>query len=137
SLAAARAIMTTDTVPKEIAVEFMLKGRTVRLGGIAKGSGMIHPNMATMLAFLTTDAAVAPAALQQALRRSAQRTYNRITVDGDTSTNDMVVIMANGLAGHDPVEADEDRKSTRLNSSHVKNSYAVFCLKKKRSMRQG
>lgn len=107
SLAAARAIMTTDTVPKEIAVEFMLKGRTVRLGGIAKGSGMIHPNMATMLAFLTTDAAVAPAALQQALRRSAQRTYNRITVDGDTSTNDMVVIMANGLAGHDPVEADD------------------------------
>ncbi|MBO8142715.1 MAG: bifunctional glutamate N-acetyltransferase/amino-acid acetyltransferase ArgJ [Firmicutes bacterium] len=100
---AAEAIMTTDTVPKEIALELPLKGRTVRIGGIAKGSGMIHPNMATMLAFLTTDAAVEPEALRVALRRSVERTYNRISVDGDTSTNDMVILMANGAAGHPPI----------------------------------
>ncbi len=104
---AAEAIMTTDTVPKQIAVEFELKGHTVRIGGMAKGSGMIHPNMATMLAFVTTDAAIEPAALQAVVRRSVERTYNRITVDGDTSTNDMVVVMANGMAGS-PVLTLED-----------------------------
>jgi len=100
---AAQAIMTTDTVPKQIAIEFELKGKPVRIGAMAKGSGMIHPNMATMLAFVTTDAAIEPAALQAVMRRSVDRTYNRISVDGDTSTNDMAVIMANGLAGHEPI----------------------------------
>ncbi len=107
SMAAARAIMTTDTRPKQIAVELTLKGKTVRIGAIAKGSGMIHPNMATMLAFVTTDAAVAPETLQQVVSRSVERTYNRITVDGDTSTNDMVVVLANGLAENEPLHADD------------------------------
>lgn len=104
---AAEAIMTTDKVPKELAIELEIKGRPVRIGAIAKGSGMIHPNMATMLAFVTTDAAIEPAALQAVLRRSVERTYNRISVDGDTSTNDMVVVLANGLAGHAPLTLDD------------------------------
>ncbi len=97
---AATAIMTTDTVPKEIAVEFTLGGRPCRIGAIAKGSGMIHPNMATMLSFITTDAAISPQMLDRSLREVVQDTYNMISVDGDTSTNDMVAIMANGLAGN-------------------------------------
>lgn len=105
--AAARAIMTTDTVAKEISIEFQLKGHTVRIGGMAKGSGMIHPNMATMLSFITTDAAIQPAALQHVLTHSTGRTYNRITVDGDTSTNDMVIVLANGLAGHECIGMDD------------------------------
>ncbi|MCX7572024.1 bifunctional glutamate N-acetyltransferase/amino-acid acetyltransferase ArgJ [Tumebacillus sp. DT12] len=99
----AQAILTTDTGSKEIAVQLTVDGRLVTLGGAAKGSGMIHPNMATMLAFVTTDAAVEPAALQTLLRRTTDQTYNRITVDGDTSTNDMVLVMANGLAGNAPL----------------------------------
>jgi glutamate N-acetyltransferase/amino-acid N-acetyltransferase len=98
--AAAEAIMTTDTFSKTAAVQFSLGGKTVTLGGIAKGSGMIHPNMATMLAFLTTDCHISPALLQEALRASAVRTYNRISVDGDTSTNDMTAILASGAAGN-------------------------------------
>ena len=97
---ACEAIMTTDTKQKEIAVEFTLGGKTCRLGGIAKGSGMIHPNMATMLVFLTTDAAISPAMLSKALQGDIQNTFNMISVDGDTSTNDMVCILANGLAGN-------------------------------------
>ena len=97
---AAEGIMTTDTVPKAVAVEFELGGKTCRLGGIAKGSGMIHPNMATMLVFLTTDAAIAPAMLQKALKGDIANTFNMVSVDGDTSTNDMVAILANGLAGN-------------------------------------
>ena len=103
---ACEAIMTTDTRKKEIAVEFSLGGRTCRLGGIAKGSGMIHPNMATMLVFLTTDAAISPAMLQKALRGDIQKTFNMISVDGDTSTNDMVTILANGLAGNAEITAE-------------------------------
>ena len=103
---ACEAIMTTDTVPKEIAVEFSLGGRTCRLGGIAKGSGMIHPNMATMLVFLTTDAAVAPAMLQRALRLDVADTFNMTSVDGDTSTNDMVTLLANGLAGNEEITGE-------------------------------
>jgi len=103
---ACEAIMTTDTVPKEIAVEFSLGGKTCRLGGIAKGSGMIHPNMATMLVFLTTDAAVAPAMLRKALRLDVADTFNMTSVDGDTSTNDMVTILANGLAGNDEITGE-------------------------------
>ncbi|MDR3278694.1 MAG: bifunctional ornithine acetyltransferase/N-acetylglutamate synthase, partial [Oscillospiraceae bacterium] len=97
---AAAAIMTTDTVKKEVAEEFEVGGKTARLGGIAKGSGMIHPNMGTMLCFLTTDCAVSAAMLQKALVRAARVSFNRISVDGDTSTNDMCAILANGKAGN-------------------------------------
>ncbi len=104
--AAAEAIMTTDTVKKEIAVEFTLGGKTCRIGGIAKGSGMIHPNMATMLVFITTDAAIAPALLQKALSGDVADTFNMISIDGDTSTNDMVVVLANGLAGNETITGE-------------------------------
>lgn len=103
---AAAAIMTTDTVAKEAAVTVELDGCTVTVGGMAKGSGMIHPNMATMLAFITTDALIAPSKLKQALSRAVDRTFNMITVDGDTSTNDMVLILANGAAGNPPLGSD-------------------------------
>jgi glutamate N-acetyltransferase/amino-acid N-acetyltransferase len=118
-LAAAQAIMTTDTFAKEAAVEFEIGGRLCRLGGIAKGSGMIHPNMATMLAFLTSDAAISPELLQNALSDDVADTFNMISVDGDTSTNDMVSIMANGMAGNPPIEAegpDFDAFKRALNS---------------------
>ena len=106
---ACAAIMTTDTKEKSVAVEFALDGKVCHLGGIAKGSGMIHPNMATMLVFLTCDAAVSPAMLQKALSGDVQNTFNMISVDGDTSTNDMVVILANGLAGNREIcEEGED-----------------------------
>ena len=98
--AAAEAIMTTDTVRKEIAVEFTAGGKTCRIGGIAKGSGMIHPNMATMLVFITTDAAISTEMLQKALSTDIQKTFNMLSVDGDTSTNDMVTVLANGMAGN-------------------------------------
>ena len=100
---AAQAIMTTDTVPKEVAVEFELGGKVCRMGGIAKGSGMIHPNMATMLVFITTDAAITPEMLQCALKGDVPNTFNMTSVDGDTSTNDMVTVLANGLAGNEPI----------------------------------
>ena len=93
---AARSIMTTDLVPKAIALETLIEGRPVRLGGIAKGSGMIHPNMATMLAFVTCDAAVSTSLWQQMLSRAADKSFNQITVDGDTSTNDCLIALANG-----------------------------------------
>ena len=102
--AAATAIMTTDTVKKEIAVSFELGGKTVRMGAIAKGSGMIHPNMGTMLAFVTTDCAVTTEMLEDALREVSARTFNRVTVDGDTSTNDTCVVLANGMAGNELIE---------------------------------
>ena len=98
--AAADAIMTTDTVMKEVAVEFTAGGKTCRLGGIAKGSGMIHPNMATMLVFITTDCAISSEMLQKALSSDIANTFNMLSVDGDTSTNDMVTVLANGLAGN-------------------------------------
>ncbi len=106
---AARAIMTTDTVKKEIAVSFTLGGKEVRMGAVAKGSGMIHPNMGTMLAFVTTDCAITREMLGDALHEVVSRTFNRVTVDGDTSTNDMCVVLANGMAGNPLVEwKDED-----------------------------
>ena len=105
SPSAAQAIMTTDTAPKELAVEFELGGKTCHIGGIAKGSGMIHPNMATMLVFLTTDAAISPEMLSVALKGDIQNTFNMVSVDGDTSTNDMVSIMANGLAGNPEIDS--------------------------------
>ena len=104
--AAAEGIMTTDTVMKEVAVEFELGGRICRLGGMAKGSGMIHPNMATMLVFLTTDAAIAPAMLKKALSTDIAGTFNMLSIDGDTSTNDMVTVLANGLAGNPEITAE-------------------------------
>ncbi len=111
---AAQAIMTTDTVKKEIAVEIELGGRTVTLGGMSKGSGMIHPNMCTMLAFITTDAAIDQPLLQKALSASVADTYNMISVDGDTSTNDTCLVLANGLAGNSRItEENQD--------------YQVFC----------
>ena len=106
SKAAAEGIMTTDTVMKEVALEFMLDGKTCHIGGIAKGSGMIHPNMATMLVFLTTDAAIAPDMLQKALSGDITNTFNMISIDGDTSTNDMVAVMANGMAGNSEITAE-------------------------------
>ena len=101
--AAGHAIMTTDTVKKEAAVETTVGGRTVRIGGIAKGSGMIHPNMGTMLCFLTTDCAISSAMIKTALLETVNVSFNRISVDGDTSTNDSCVVLANGLAGNDEI----------------------------------
>ena len=92
------AIRTTDTYEKELAVEIEIGGKTVTVGGMAKGSGMIHPNMCTMLAFISTDAVITKEALQKALSEDVDDTYNMISVDGDTSTNDTVVLLANGLA---------------------------------------
>ena len=105
---ACAAIMTTDTKKKEVAVEWTIGGKTCRIGGIAKGSGMIHPNMATMLVFLTTDCAISSEMLQKALSGDIQNTFNMISIDGDTSTNDMVVILANGLAGNEPITGEGD-----------------------------
>ncbi|MBR5111899.1 MAG: bifunctional ornithine acetyltransferase/N-acetylglutamate synthase, partial [Clostridia bacterium] len=103
---AAEGIMTTDTVKKEVAVEFELCGKTCRIGGIAKGSGMIHPNMATMLVFITTDAAISPEMLQKALSGDIKNTFNMVSVDGDTSTTDMVTVLANGMAGNEIIMSD-------------------------------
>ncbi len=111
---AAEAIMTTDTRLKEVAVSFMADGKLCKLGGIAKGSGMIHPNLATMLVFLTCDAAIAPHMLKKALADNVQDTFNMTSVDGDTSTNDMVCIMSNGLAGNTLI-------------SDTGEDYAAFC----------
>lgn len=108
---AAEGIMTTDTKLKEIAVEFEIGGRVCKMGGIAKGSGMIHPNMATMLVFITTDCAISGEMLQKALSTDIQTTFNMVSVDGDTSTNDMVTVLANGMAENEPITADgEDFK---------------------------
>ena len=104
--AAAEGIMTTDTVLKEIAVEFTVGGKVCRMGGIAKGSGMIHPNMATMLVFITTDCAIAPNMLQKALSSDIANTFNMVSVDGDTSTNDMVSVLDNGMAGNEEITAE-------------------------------
>ena len=110
--AAAVGIMTTDTVKKEIAVEFTVGGKTCHIGGIAKGSGMIHPNMATMLVFITTDCAIAPNMLQKALSGDITNTFNMVSVDGDTSTNDMVTVLANGLAGNQEITAEGEDFTT-------------------------
>ena len=103
---AAQAIMTTDTRPKEISFAFQVGGKECHIGGIAKGSGMIHPNLATMLVFITTDCAVSSQMLQKALSQDVEDTFNMTSVDGDTSTNDMVVVLANGLAGNDEITAE-------------------------------
>mgnify|MGYP005809095125 CR=1 FL=1 len=105
SHAAATAIMTTDTLPKEAAAEVEIGGKTVKVGGISKGSGMIHPNMATMLCFVTTDCAISPAMLDKAIHQVTEKTFNMISIDGDTSTNDTFAILANGAAGNPEITA--------------------------------
>lgn len=120
--AAAQAIMTTDTFSKESAVEFEVGGKLCKIGGMAKGSGMIHPDMATMLVFITTDAAVSSEMLQKAISFDVQKTFNMMSVDGDTSTNDTLVIMANGLGGNEEIRdegEDFDAFMTALNSVTV------------------
>ena len=122
SEAAAAGIMTTDTVKKEIAVEFELGGKTCHIGGIAKGSGMIHPNMATMLVFITSDVSISPAFLKKALSSDIKNTFNMISIDGDTSTNDMVTVLCNGMAGNAEIteeNADYETFMTALNTVNV------------------
>ena len=121
--AAAKAIMTTDTCEKELAVAIQVGGQTVTIGGLAKGSGMIHPNMCTMLAFITTDAVIAKDTLQKALSEDIEDTYNMISVDGDTSTNDTVLLLANGMAENaEIVDGTEDYQKFR-EALHVINEY--------------
>ncbi len=123
---AALAIMTTDSVHKEIAVELELQGRPVRVAGIAKGSGMIHPNMATMLAFITTDVSINSLCLEQMLKSSVDISYNMISVDRDTSTNDMAIVLANGLAANPTIEdeTDPDYKAFKAALDYVNISLA-------------
>ncbi len=124
--AVARAIMTTDTVDKQVAVEIVVDGKPVRLGGMAKGSGMIEPNMATMLAFLTTDAAVDARAWQACISAAVEESFNRITIDGDQSTNDTVLALANGAAGNSPLSpAHGDWPAFELAVKHVCRELAV------------
>ncbi len=122
-LDAARAIMTTDTVPKQIAVEFELGGKKVTLGGMCKGSGMIHPNMCTMLGFLTTDARISKEMLQKALRADVVDSFNMISVDGDTSTNDTLLILANGLAGNEEITGQGDDYNIFCEALHFVTTY--------------
>ena len=120
---AAEAIMTTDTVAKEIAVEFTVGGKVCRMGGIAKGSGMIHPNMATMLVFITTDCAISPEMLNKALSSDIANTFNMLSIDGDTSTNDMVSVLANGLAGNPEITAEGEDFSVFMQALNTINVY--------------
>ena len=124
---AAKAIMTTDTCEKETAVEVEIGGKTVTIGGMAKGSGMIHPNMCTMLSFITTDAAISKSALQKALSEDVDDTYNMISVDGDTSTNDTVLVLANGMAGNEEIVEGTEDYETFAKALHEINE----CLAKK------
>ena len=109
---AAEGIMTTDTKLKEVAVSFEIGGKECKIGGIAKGSGMIHPNMATMLVFITTDVAISPEMLNKALSADIKTTFNMVSVDGDTSTNDMVTVMTNGMAENDMITAEGEDFNT-------------------------
>ena len=118
---AALAIMTTDTVEKEMAVEIEIGGKTVTIGGMSKGSGMIHPNMCTMLAFITTDAAITKEALQKALSEDVEDTCNMISVDGDTSTNDTAILLANGLAGNQEITYASPEYETFKEALHMVN----------------
>jgi glutamate N-acetyltransferase/amino-acid N-acetyltransferase len=120
---AAEGIMTTDVKKKEIAVEFEIGGKTCRIGGIAKGSGMIHPNMATMLVFITTDCAISPEMLRKALSSDIQNTFNMISVDGDTSTNDMVTVLANGMAQNPEICAQGEAFDEFMKALNTVNVY--------------
>lgn len=120
---ACEAIMTTDTKKKEIAFEFEINGTICKIGGIAKGSGMIHPNMATMLVFVTTDCAISAEMLNKALKTDVETSFNMVSVDGDTSTNDMVSIMANGLAGNALIDSDGAEFDAFCKALHGVTSY--------------
>ena len=128
SVAAAEGIMTTDTKLKEVAVSFEIGGVTCRLGGIAKGSGMIHPNMATMLVFITTDCAISPEMLGKALSGDVQNTFNMVSVDGDTSTNDMVTVLANGEAGNAPITAEGEAFDTFMQALNTVTVALCRCI---------
>ena len=119
--AAAKAIMTTDTMPKEAAVAVTIGGKTVTVGGMCKGSGMIHPNMCTMLGFITTDAAISKELLQKALSEDIRDTYNMVSVDGDTSTNDTVLLLANGQAGNTEITEEGEDFKTFCQALHAVN----------------
>lgn len=117
---AAKAIMTTDTVHKEVAVEIEIGGKTVTIGGMCKGSGMIHPNMCTMLGFVTTDSSISKELLMEALKEDVKDTYNMISVDGDTSTNDTVLLLANGMAGNEEItEKNQDYETFKKALNYV------------------
>ncbi len=120
---AAEGIMTTDTKVKEIAVSFEIGGKTCKIGGIAKGSGMIHPNMATMLVFITTDCAISPEMLKKALSTDIESTFNMISIDGDTSTNDMVTVLANGMAENAEITADGEDFDSFMKALNTVNIY--------------
>ncbi len=125
---AAEGIMTTDTKIKEVAVSFECGGKTCKIGGIAKGSGMIHPNMATMLVFITTDCAISPKMLSLALSGDIKSTFNMISVDGDTSTNDMVCVLANGLAGNAEICEDGEDFKKFMKALNTVNVYLCRCI---------
>lgn len=127
---AAYGIMTTDTVLKEVAVEFEIGGKTCRIGGIAKGSGMIHPNMATMLVFITTDTAISAEMLSAALKSDIQDTFNMVSIDGDTSTNDMVCVLANGMAENEPITSQGDDFDTFKSALREVNTYLCRAIAK-------
>ncbi len=128
SAEAAEGIMTTDTKLKEIAVEFTVGGKICHIGGIAKGSGMIHPNMATMLVFITTDCAISAEMLQKALSGDIADTFNMVSVDGDTSTNDMVTVLANGMAGNDEITAEGEALNTFMKALNTVNVHLCRCI---------
>ncbi len=121
--AAAEGIMTTDTVMKEVAVSFTIGGKECKIGGIGKGSGMIHPNMATMLVFITSDVAISPEMLQKALSCDIKTTFNMVSVDGDTSTNDMVVVLANGMAENTEINSEGEDFNTFCKALNTVNTY--------------
>ena len=128
SLDAAEAIMTTDTRVKEIAVEFQVGGKTCKIGGIAKGSGMIHPNMATMLVFITTDCNISSEMLSKALSSDIENTFNMVSVDGDTSTNDMVCVLANGMAGNTEITEENDDFNAFMQALNTVNIHLCRCI---------
>ncbi|MBQ8566082.1 MAG: bifunctional ornithine acetyltransferase/N-acetylglutamate synthase [Clostridia bacterium] len=125
---AAEGIMTTDTRLKEIAVSFDINGVECKIGGIAKGSGMIHPNMATMLVFITTDCNITPAMLSKALSSDIKNTFNMVSVDGDTSTNDMVSVLANGMAGNDLIDSEGEAFSQFMKALNTVTVYLCRCI---------
>ncbi len=125
---AAEGIMTTDTALKEIAVEFTAGGKTCTIGGIAKGSGMIHPNMATMLVFITTDCAISSEMLSKALKNDISETFNMVSVDGDTSTNDMVSVLANGMAGNEEIIAEGEDFNAFMKALNTVTVYLCRCI---------
>ena len=125
---AAEGIMTTDTRLKEIAVSFTVDGVECKIGGIAKGSGMIHPNMATMLVFITTDCNISPKMLQKALSGDIQNTFNMVSVDGDTSTNDMVTVLANGQAGNALIDSEGEDFNAFMKALNSVTVYLCRCI---------